>query len=148
MAQTADAFVIDASVAVKWHLRDEENVREASVLLDRFARGDVALAAPRSFRYEVSAAFTRAVRSRAPRLTQEQGRLAITSVLSLAIMTLDADSLILDSYELSNRYGCTLYDALYLATAQSLSLPFVTADRPLYELVRQHVQILWIGSYS
>lgn len=47
----------------------------------------------------------------------------------------------------AHRYGCALYDALYLALAQQLGLPFVTADAKLYRLIRARPEVVWIGDY-
>jgi len=52
------------------------------------------------------------------------------------------------AYPLVHQYDCALYDALYLALAQQLALPFVTADRRLYERIRHLSYAVWIGDYS
>lgn len=52
-ALVADAFVIDASVAVKSYLPDEEYREQANYLLARLSSGRTILAAPVLIRYEV-----------------------------------------------------------------------------------------------
>jgi predicted nucleic acid-binding protein len=51
------ALVLDASVAVKWHLNDESDADAAALLLARFSTGDVPLIAPDHIRYEIANAF-------------------------------------------------------------------------------------------
>ena len=148
MALPTEALVVDASVAVKWHLGDEDHVAEAALLLDNFAQGRTGLCAPEYIRYEVPAAIARATRGLNSRLSKERGREAIEEFLSLGIQTLDSADLTVVAYELAHTYGCALYDALYVALAERLSLPFVTADRRLYEQIRSASDVIWIGDYS
>ena len=140
-------LVVDASVATKWHLQDEEHVAPSLALLTRFAAGELELWAPEYIRYEVPSAITVATRGRAPRLTAELGQRAIEQFLALGIRTRDSSELILSASPLAHRYGCALYDALYLALAQQLGLPFVTADAKLYRLIRALPEVVWIGDY-
>lgn len=42
------------------------------------------------------------------------------------------------AFDLANRYQFALYDALYVALADALDLPFLTADRRTLRLARQH----------
>ena len=79
----ARAFVVDASVAAKWHLTDEENTEQARSLLPRFGHGELELWAPEQIRYEVPSAITAATIGKRPRITQEQGREAIEEFLAL-----------------------------------------------------------------
>ncbi len=51
------ALVLDASVAVKWHLKDEDYAAEAALLLEDFGQGELELVAPAQIRYEVPSAF-------------------------------------------------------------------------------------------
>ena len=147
-ARTANAFVVDASVAAKWHLTDEEYAVEAATVLQHFGQGQIELLAPAQIRYEVPAAFTVATLGRNPRLTPPDGRAAIQEFLALGIKTIDDDWLILSAYDLSQQYGCALYDGLYLALSQGLGIPFITADRRLYQRIRHLPHAVWITDYS
>ena len=140
--------MVDASVAVKWNLGDEEHAHKAILLLTRFARGQTDLFAPDYIRYEVPSAITVATQGRGARITQVQGKEAIEEFLNLGVRTVDSDELILAAYPLVQRYGCALYDALYLALAQRLDLPFITADLKLYRRIRHLPGIVWIGDYA
>jgi len=140
-------MVVDASVAVKWHLTDEEDA-DAAALLAHFAQGMVTLVAPDQIRYEVPNAIAVATLGRSPRLTREQGREAIEEFLALGLPTVADDRLITDAYPLVQRHGCAFYDALYVALAQRLAIAFITADRRLYARILQLPSVTWMGDYA
>ena len=146
--EPVDALVVDASVAVKWHLTDEDYVEQSLELLERFSDGEVVLLAPAQIRYEVPSAITVATQGRQPRLSAELARLAIQHFLSLGIQTRDSDDLITSAYDLAQQYGCAFYDGLYLALSQELGIPFITADSRLYQRIRQLPDVIWIGDYQ
>lgn len=148
MAEVAEALVVDASVAAKWHLFDEEEGDKALLLLKRFTQGRTYLFAPEYIRYEVSAAITKASSGQKPRIQKGLAQEAIKAFLSLGIRTLNSDELILSAYPLVHRYGCALYDALYLTLAKRLNIPFITADRKFYRRIQHLPSIIWIGDYS
>ncbi len=60
----------------------------------------------------------------------------------------DEDFLITDGYELAQRHGCSLYDAYYMALAEKLDVPFLTADPRRYDRVGHLPYFVWIGDYS
>jgi predicted nucleic acid-binding protein len=122
-------YVVDASVATKWHLRDEQHTTQADTLLAGFRDGRWNLSAPESLRYEVAGAIRKAVRMN--RLTREQGRRAIAGFLIWRIPVFESDTLLLAAYDYSWRFGCSLYDGLYLALSDSLNCPLIYADRRL-----------------
>ena len=145
MTTTADTIVVDASVAVKWHLNDEEHAQETARLLTRFSQGGVILLAPDHIRYEVPSAITVATIGSQPRITTQQGRDAIEEFLALGLTTVGTDELILAGYPLVHQYAIALYDALYLALAFSMQCWFVTADRKLYQRISQSSAVVWIS---
>ena len=145
MASAVPRLVVDASVAAKWYLLDEDYADQAGALLNQFRQGAIGLVAPQQIRYEVPSAITVATRGRAPRLTLEQGRRAIEEFLALDLETIRGDEVVRLAYDLVHEYGCAFYDALYLALAQDLGVPFITADGRLYRRVRAIPTVLWIG---
>ncbi len=143
----ANAIVTDACVATKWHLKDEDDVDKATLLLTHFAQGQVEIVAPDHIRYEVPAAITRATRGRTPRITPRQGPEAIEEFLALALRTFDPGQLAIPAYLLVHQYGCSFYDALYLALAQKFSLHLITADAGFYQTIRHLPLAVWLGDY-
>ena len=147
MTQETEALVVDASVAVKWHLQDEEHSDEALQLLRRYISGRVALIAPAHIRYEVPSAIIVATIGRTPRLTRHQAQDAIEEFLALGLRTLDTNALMLSAVPLVYHHTIALYDALYLALAQELSLPFITADNKLFQRIATVPDVMWISDY-
>jgi predicted nucleic acid-binding protein len=99
-------YVVDASVATKWHLRDEQHTTQADMLLAGFRDGRWNFSAPESLRYEVAGAIRKAVRMN--RLTRGQGRRAIAGFLIWRIPVVESDTLLLAAYDYSWRFGCSL----------------------------------------
>lgn len=148
MAKTAEALVVDASVAVKWHLEGEEDTEQAQQLLTRFSQGSIALVAPEHIRSEVPSAVTVATIGKHPRLSREEGKAAIDEFLALGLKTVSRDELIVAAYSLVHQYRCSFYDALYVALALDLQLPLITADRKLYERIKELPGIIWLADYA
>lgn len=73
---------------------------------------------------------------------------AIEAFLALGFTVADEDALITGAYELVHQHGCALYDAYYLALAEQLSAPFLTADRKLYDRLRHLPYVVWPGDYT
>jgi len=111
-------FVVDASVATKWHLLDEPWTLQAETVLRDYRQGRIELVAPASIRYEVPSAIRKTLRTR--RFTPDVARSSIEAFLDLRLPTIDGDDLILAAYELTLRVGCSLYDGMYLALAEGL----------------------------
>ena len=147
MTPDVPTLVVDASVAVKWYLPDEDDADKSGALLGQFRQGEIELVAPEQIRYEVASAITVATRGRAPRLTLEQGRRAIEEFLALGLETVRGGRIVRLAYGLAHEYDCAFYDALYLALAQELGVPLITADGRLYRGVRAIPTVLWIGDF-
>ncbi len=139
-------YVIDASVAVKWHLRDEQDDDVAKAVLIDFREGRTRLVAPDHVRYEVPSAILNAVRR--GRMAGADGEGAISEFLAWRRPTVGDDALIEGAYQQSMRFGCSLYDALYVALAESLDCPLIHADRRLRNaLGRGFPHAIWLNDY-
>jgi predicted nucleic acid-binding protein len=125
-----DGLVVDASVAVKWHLPDENLVEQANLLLNRHMRGQLLLAAPAFIRYEVAQSFLRAERAR--RVSRAYTQAAFGRFLAFGLhLRSDADGLVVAAQRIAGIIGGSVYDALYVATAENLGFALVTDDRGL-----------------
>lgn len=145
-ASSTPLYVVDASVAVKWVLRDEPDTHLADRLLGDFREGRVRLVAPAHLRYEVPSAIRNAVRAR--RLSSVAGRVALDNFLSWSIPTVDDDALIEAGYERAVRVNCSLYDGCYVALAELLRAPLVYADLRLRHALGSTFPLgLWLDDY-
>ncbi len=139
-------FVVDASVAVKWHLEDEQDTPEAIRLLTDFRDGRVLLLAPDHIRFEVPSAIRNALR--VGRLNAAEGLTAIESFLGWRIETVGNDALIEAGYEMALRFGCSFYDGLYLALAENAGRPLVYADNRLRNALGGRFPLaMWVSDY-
>ena len=146
LASSRPRFVVDASVAVKWYLRDEPDTEFADRVLDDFQRGHTSLFAPNQIRYEVPSAIRNALRAR--RLLPAPGRLSIADFLALRIATVDDDTLIEAGYDQALQFDCSLYDGLYLSLAETLVCPFVYADKRLRNALGTRFPLaIWLADY-
>ncbi|MDQ3700820.1 MAG: type II toxin-antitoxin system VapC family toxin [Chloroflexota bacterium] len=148
MTTGAEAYVIDASVAVKWHLRDEEHLVQADQLLYGLAAGRLTLAAPVHIHYEFPSALLSAHRRRAPRLSRLEAEAAITEFLATGVTLYHTTQLVSDAVPLVFEHDIAFYDAIYVALARALPARFVTADRRLYEQIEQLPEVVRLGDYQ
>ncbi len=49
------------------------------------------------------------------------------------------------SSALAHQHGCAFCDALYLALAQRLGIPFITADRRLHQRIGHLPDVVWLA---
>jgi predicted nucleic acid-binding protein len=133
-------IVVDASVAAKWFLGEED-----TPLANALLRGRDKLVGPDLLRIEVHAAITRRFRKgEAPEAGVRQGCQDWFDLLAEGLITLvpsaEDDQVALD---LAVQLKHPFQDCLYLALARRLQAPLVTADSkflgkaaPLYPQVR------------
>ena len=146
MAEPA-VLVLDASVVAKWHLQDEELQDEASALRAAFGAGRLAVFMPDLARYEVANLLSLAWQRE--RLTSAAARQAAQDFHALGISFVATPELILDAMIAVERFGCSLYDAVYVSLAEQLSCDLVTADdRLLHRLQGRAPWVRWLGDYK
>ncbi len=145
MAAAANELVLDASLAVAWHLKDEEHSDLARRFLTAFVAGELTFVAPQHIRYEVPNAIT--VAAYRARLSQAEARLTLAEFLGLDIPTVTDTALVVAAQDLAFHYGCALYDGLYLALAERIDRRLITADRKLFNLVSSHPLVVWLTDY-
>ena len=139
-------YVVDASVATKWLLRDEPDTDLADLLLEDSREGRIDLLAPAQLRYEVSSAVRNAVRAR--RLTPADGRGAIADFLSWSVRTIDDDALLQAGFDQALRFRCSFYDGVYVALAEIADCSLVFADLRLRNaLGSQFPRGIWLSDY-
>lgn len=131
----AERLVIDASVAAKWFLKDEEGADLADDLLVAVLAEDVEAHVPAIFLYEVSRLLTKATRvpSRSnPRLEQGKALEYIADLFEIPLTTYAV------SYEeCSEAAGMTVdyfknfYDMTYVRLAAEVDCRVCTADEKI-----------------
>lgn len=144
---TVKQIIIDASVALKWRLRDEEATDQADALLDNFLAGELGLLTPTLFDYEITNALKVAVTK--DRLTESEAMAAIFGFQAYDIERYDFQEVQSLAFQLAYQYQRSVYDSAYLALAQSKGLWFYTGDKRLSNAVGQVLSwVKWIGDYQ
>jgi predicted nucleic acid-binding protein len=123
------AFVVDASVALKWFLADED-ARDGSLALLRSISGANRPVVPWLWFYEIGNALTVAVRRKRITLEQLNEILEMLEQMPIAIDSADRIQL-LRLPHLARKHGLTTYDAAYLDLALRENLPVATPDEAL-----------------
>ena len=143
----SEFVVVDASIAFKW-LVEEENSDKATALTRLWNNQGAQLAAPRLMPFEVCNALHRRV---------VRGELAVDvaaglmqDLMTLGIALHESPDLHRRALILASRLDQgAIYDAHYLALADSLRCEFWTADRRFYRTARSSVDSLrWVGDFT
>lgn len=133
------AFVVDASVVVKWFVPEihSEAARRLLTLPHQYFAPDLLFA-------ETADTIWKKVRRGA--LTAEDGRHLVADIGRIAVETIACRVLAGDAHELANATGRTVYDSLYLALAIRLRTCMLTADDRLaaaitaFPMAAAHIQ--------
>jgi predicted nucleic acid-binding protein len=139
------AFVVDASVAVKW-TAPEEFAAEAPGLL----HGDGKIHAPAQWLAEAANTLW-AMFSVRRELSRAEMRQRIADLAEAPVETTSLPEPIEAAGEIAVPLRVTVYDALYLALAAKRDLPFVTADRKLVAKIcgsAHQARTQWIGDLA
>lgn len=124
--------VIDASVAIKW-LLPEDDQEIAYRLQDDYQDGTLDLIAPELLISEVGNALWKRVRRQ--ELSPSEAGILFDGMLRDAPILLDSDAAHRRAMQLSLRYDRPIYDCEYLALALHHSCDLITADRRFYVAV-------------
>jgi len=145
---TTEHFVIDASVAGKWFLDDEESVDIARVVHVKMLADEIKLHAPVILYYELGNILTKAKRRKDRPLTAERSREAYEYFLEIPITFHDQDTdNKMATLDFANKHHRSFYDSTYICLAIDLGYKWLTAERrfrggfpPSFPI--EHVQIL------
>ncbi len=132
-------YILDASVAAKWFTRHDEADREKALALRELHRTRrCRLAVPEFGLLEILNAVRFSPRARKVDTSEA---LAVLRDLQLQIEPLDWD-LLRKATAIAWAYGLALYDAAYVALAERLGFPFLTADEALLKKMKGHSIVL------
>jgi len=143
--RSRNGWVIDANVANKWYLRDEDLLSQADKIRDDVEDRSVPGVCPHVARHEV--ANTMAVAYRGGRISKERATAALSDFLATGLsIDGDADWLISAATAIAMELPIFINDAVYIALADRLGLQCVTADRKLYDAVTDRFPFVrWLG---
>lgn len=128
-------YVVDASVIVKWFLHHQEADRDRALALrDLHISGRSTIYIPRLALLEV----LNAIRF-SPKADEEAGEMALETLQDLHLETNAADvSLLRKANAIAWAYKITIYAALYVALAEQVGYPLITADEVMVKKLKGH----------
>ena len=136
--------VADASVALKWFLRDapgEDHQGQALHLLEQAVGGQVQLWQPPHFLAEVAAVLAR--------LKPDQALDDLHDLLQFPLHTAGTPDILARAVALAVQLQHHLFDTLYHAVAlQTPGAVCVTADRRYLDKAHPLGRIVWLGDYQ
>jgi predicted nucleic acid-binding protein len=122
--------VVDASVAVKWVV-EEQHSAQANLLLQCEARH-----APDHWQAEAVNALWSKVFKGELVATDAEERMAV--LLRAPVRVAAISGLLPRAFAIAVARSVTIYDSLYIALAERLEIPFITADEALIRRMSQH----------
>lgn len=121
-----EKVVVDASVLIKWY-NLEDDTEKALQLRTDYASRQIELIAPYLMIYEIA----NSLRYN-PDFGAEDVKSAITDLIHMQLcLQLPDETQIQRATDLAFKYGITIYDAAYLALAETSEIPLYTADEKL-----------------
>lgn len=119
--------VLDTSVVIKWFRQREVLGEQALALRDAYLDGQIEVTIPSLLAYELA----NVLRYKAD-LTTEQVQVAVGSLFDMGLIWILPSSTVMGrTIEIARTYDTTVYDATFVALAESLGATFVTADERL-----------------
>jgi predicted nucleic acid-binding protein len=136
--------VLDASVVLKWYLADEEYGQKALGLLDDYVGKGLDIRAPSLLEYELTNGLV--IAQKRARIREEKVVSAIEGFMDLEIPMKDLVDFYPQVLHYCRTYGRSVYDASYLALAETEDITLITADEGLYKAVRKGIpRVRWLG---
>ena len=136
--------MVDASVAVKWFI-PEAHSGDSLLLLEK----DWSLLAPDLILSEFGNTVWKKLRRGEIKAIEARGILA--DFLKIPIFVYPSASLMEEAWSIAEKSLRSFYDSLYLALARIQGCPLVTADRKLYDALKNgplRKNILWVENVS
>lgn len=127
------AFVLDASVALRWLMKDgtASDLAYANFVLDQFLNPDIEVHVPSHWPLEITNVMLRSERLSLIDKTASDKFLDMISIAPFTIDLETAGQALDTTLDLARQFRLTPYDAAYLELAQRLECPLATLDKDL-----------------
>lgn len=136
--------VVDASVGIKLFV-NETMSESAQRLFTHLSSQSSIFYAPDLFFIECTNVLWKYVRRGG--LPAEEAQIAVNRLCRLALRKVSTAALAPAALTVANSYGLTAYDAAYVALAQRVNAPLITADEVLIrKLAGSQIDLRWLAS--
>lgn len=125
-------IILDSSVIAKWFFPEEDSDM-ALHIKEKFVDGELSIAIPILLYYEVNNILKTA--SKLVHINTQDTLKVYQSFLNLNFIAYSTTKLMVNTLEIAMKYDISSYDASYLALAEHLQIPFITADQKLVNKV-------------
>jgi predicted nucleic acid-binding protein len=128
-------YVVDASILVKWFLHQQEADRDRALALrELHVSGRSTIFIPQLALLEVLNAVRFALKAK-----EEDAELALEALQDLHLETKPSEfALMRKSNAIAWAYKITIYDAVYVALAEQVGYPLITADEVMIRKLTGH----------
>jgi len=135
-------LILDASIVSKWFI-EEQHTNKALQIRDLYAQGKVDITLPVLILFELGN-----VLLRHPSITLEASKGAFESFLGLGIKlkSFVETEVLTKTLETSRRFNITFYDASYVTLSKLQNAKFVTADKKLYDKIKNEIDVSLLTS--
>jgi len=143
--ESPKTYVIDASVCIKWFsFENEDDVNIASSLRVQHMNRNIFLVAPDILVYEVTNAL-----AYNPLFNKDNVNMAILSLYEMDIKLVESYvGILFESSKLHFSKNITIYDSIYIALAKYINAQYITADKKLFEKVKDLGNIILLENYN
>lgn len=137
-------YITDASVVLKWFSNTGENdLEKAFELREDFSRRKIDIYAPELLIYEIA----NVLRYKKD-LHEKIVHKAISSIYDMDILLPVNLRIMTTAVALARKYSVTVYDSTYLSFAQIAGCHLITADKKLYQKLKNLPGIIFISEYD
>ncbi len=135
-------MIIDASVAAKWFLKGEEWEEESLRIKNMFENGGIDLSAPSIILYEVGNTIWKR-----KDISSEIARKLVEKAFEYLreLIVLPSGEIANLAMRIAREYNITFYDAIYIALSKQRKEIFITADKKLYNKVKNSFLVKFIA---
>lgn len=130
--------VLDTSVVAKWFFPEEGSAKALKVK-DDFAKSSLTISVPVLIFYELNNLLKTSVKML--RIKEESASSAYRAFLNLNLAAYSSKELLEKTLSLAIKYNISSYDASYIALAELLEAPLLTADQRLVNKVQSKLVI-------
>ena len=124
--------IIDASVAIKWFVKEEKGKKEADALLSEIEANPKPFAVPEIFFNEMLSVLCRIVKS------ESQVKIYVEDLENLGLERIgNGREILAEAIRLAFEFNLTGYDAIYAATATLTEGVWITADLKAHQKIKK-----------